>query len=93
MLMIWLWTTLTDRKAIFLLIQTSIQTNRNAVKKESREDYSPRTFWLKHGKYGIWIGSLSQSFQRFLNNIPDKYTNMELQKIAILEKVHISWRY
>jgi len=93
-----------------MLIDVAISGDRNAIKKRSRENskiYKDLTIEIQR----MWnvktkvipvttgaTGTISESFRKYVSNIPGNHEVKELQKTDILGTAHIlrkvlTWRY
>jgi len=83
-----------------MLIDVAISGDRNVIKKEAEKNlkYKDLTIEIQH----MWnvktkvipviigaTGTISQSFRKYVSNIPGKHEVKELQKIALLGTAHI----
>jgi len=89
-----------NEKGTCMLIDVAISGDRNAIKKEAEKilnykDLTTETQRLWNVKTKVIpviigaTGTISESFRKYVSNIPGKHEVKELQKTAILGTAHI----
>ena len=92
-----------NEKRTCILIDVAIPRDRNVIKKEAEKilKYKDLTIeiermWnVKTSAIPVIIGAtgtISESFRKYLSDIPGKHDVKELQKTAILGTAHILWK-
>ena len=86
-----------NEKGTCLLIDVAISGERNVIKKEAEKILKHKDLTIEIQR--MWnvktkaipgtTGTISESFRKYVSNIPGKHEVKELQKTAILSTAHI----